>query len=90
MPWSTAFSGRVETTEPAACPRFVAPGFLKAVRAVAVDGEERVLKVIQLGKTSPESLQRVSREVDLLLAVDSEHVARDTSDSRATARPSRS
>jgi serine/threonine protein kinase len=55
-------------------------GGQKAVRVVAVDGEERVLKVIQLGNTSPESLQRASREVDLLLSIDSEHVVRAASD----------
>ena len=55
-------------------------GGQKAVRIVDVGSERRVLKVIQLGQTSPESLQRASREVDLLQSIDSPHVVRAVSD----------
>lgn len=55
-------------------------GGQKAVRIVDVGSDRRVLKVIQLGQTSPESLQRASREVDLLQSIDSPHVVRAVSD----------
>ncbi|MFP4512803.1 MAG: protein kinase domain-containing protein [Acidimicrobiales bacterium] len=55
-------------------------GGQKAVRLVTVGQDQRVLKVIQLGQTSPESLQRASREVDLLQSIDSPNVVRAASD----------
>jgi serine/threonine-protein kinase len=55
-------------------------GGQKAVRIVRVGDDVRVLKVIHLGQTSPDSLQRASREVDLLQSIESPHVVRAESD----------
>ncbi len=54
-----------------------------AVELMVVDrvpGSHAVLKVIQLGVTSPEALERAQREVLLLQRIDSPHVVRVLSD----------
>lgn len=55
-------------------------GGQKTVRAASRGDEEFVLKVIQLGGTSPQALLRASREVDLLQSLDNDHVVRVASD----------
>jgi eukaryotic-like serine/threonine-protein kinase len=55
-------------------------GGQKTVRLVDRAGERLVLKVIQVGSTSPQALQRAAREVALLEALDSDHVVKVASD----------
>lgn len=54
--------------------RTLKPGAQKHVRLVDRDGEQLVLKVIEIGSSAPEALQRAEREVVLLASLDSEHV----------------
>jgi eukaryotic-like serine/threonine-protein kinase len=55
-------------------------GGQKTVRLVDRAGQHLVLKVIQVGSTSPLALQRAAREVALLEALDSDHVVKAASD----------
>jgi serine/threonine-protein kinase len=55
-------------------------GGQKTVRVVERAGERLVLKVIRVGSTSPEALQRAAREVELLEALDSDYVVKVASD----------
>lgn len=55
-------------------------GGQKAVRRVRRGGEELVLKVITLSDSSPGSLRRAEREVQLLSKLDSPHVVKVRSD----------
>jgi serine/threonine-protein kinase len=56
------------------------PGAQKAVRLVDRAGEQLVMKVIAIGSTAPESLQRAEREVSLLASLNSPHVVNVKSD----------
>jgi serine/threonine-protein kinase len=55
-------------------------GGQKTVRLVERGAEQLVLKVIQVGSTSPQALLRAAREVDLLQKFDNEHVVKVASD----------
>lgn len=63
-------------------------GGQKTVRLVSRGNEQLVLKVIQVGSTSPQALQRAAREVILLASLDSEHVVRVASDLLELGSPS--
>lgn len=60
--------------------RVLKPGAQKQVRLVDRGGEQLVLKVIEIGSSAPEALQRAEREVELLAALDSDHVVKVASD----------
>ncbi len=60
--------------------RVLKPGAQKQVRLVDRDGEELVLKVIEIGSSAPEALKRAEREVELLASLDSDHVVKVASD----------
>jgi serine/threonine-protein kinase len=55
-------------------------GGQKTVRLVARGDETLVMKVIQVGGTTPQALQRAAREVELLATLNSDHVVRVASD----------
>lgn len=55
-------------------------GGQKTVRLVARGAEQLVLKVIQVGSTTPQSLLRAAREVNLLQSLNSDHVVKVASD----------
>jgi eukaryotic-like serine/threonine-protein kinase len=57
-----------------------APGGQKAVRRVERAGEDLVLKVVALTATSPTTLTRAEREVELLKSLNSPHVVKVVSD----------
>ena len=54
-------------------------GGQKTVRLVERGGDPYVLKVITVGGSSPQALQRAAREVDLLRTLDSPHVVKAVS-----------
>lgn len=56
------------------------PGAQKDVRLVDRRGETFVMKVIALGSSAPEALQRAEREVELLASLRSPHVVQVASD----------
>lgn len=60
--------------------RVLKPGAQKQVRLVDRGGEQLVLKVIEIGSSAPEALQRAEREVELLASLDSDHVVKVASD----------
>jgi eukaryotic-like serine/threonine-protein kinase len=64
-----------------------APGGQKAVRRVDRSGEQLVLKVVALTATSPTTLTRAEREVELLKSLDSPHVVKVVSDLAALGNP---
>jgi eukaryotic-like serine/threonine-protein kinase len=55
-------------------------GGQKTVRLVERAGHTFVLKVIQVGSTSPQALQRAAREVTLLETLESDHLVKVASD----------
>jgi serine/threonine protein kinase len=55
-------------------------GAQKTVRLVDRDSERLVLKVMQVGTTTPQALLRAAREVDLLGKLDNDNVVRVASD----------
>lgn len=57
-----------------------APGGQKAVRRVRRGGDNLILKVIALTSSSPTTLTRAEREVELLKSLDSPHVVKVESD----------
>lgn len=56
------------------------PGAQKQVRLVDRLGEQLVLKVIEIGSSAPEALERAEREVQLLASLGSDHVVKVASD----------
>jgi serine/threonine protein kinase len=57
-----------------------APGGQKAVRRVRRGGDDLILKVIAVTSSSPTTLTRAEREVELLKSLDSPHVVKVESD----------
>jgi serine/threonine protein kinase len=55
-------------------------GAQKRVELVSRKGEDLVLKVIAIGSSTPDALQRAEREVNLLASLASDHVVRVRSD----------
>lgn len=66
-----------------------APGGQKAVRQVTQQGRDLILKVVALRASSPASLKRAEREVELLQSLASPHVVRVESDLATIGSPAR-